>query len=83
MKVYTKIDDPAHGWLKVPLKEVEDCGANISSFSYKDDDYAYLEEDCDMYQFLTSAGHLVNKELKVQINSEHQEECFIRSLPRF
>ena len=83
MKVYTKIEDPGHGWLKVPLKEVSTSGADISSYSFRDEEHAYLEEDCDMYQFLISAGHLVDKELKVEIQTEHHEVCFIRNLQRF
>jgi hypothetical protein len=83
MKVYTKIDDAGHGWLQVPLKEVHDSGADISSCSFRDKEYAYLEEDCDMYQFLISAGHLVDKELKVEIQTEHHEVCFVRNLQRF
>ena len=84
MKVYyTKIDDPAHGWLKVPLSEVQDSGANISKYSYKDENHAYLEEDSDMYKFLVSAKYLINGKLSVGINTEYQEDCFIRNLPRF
>jgi hypothetical protein len=83
MKVFTKIDDPRHGWLKVPLKEVSTSGADISSYSFRDEEHAYLEEDCDMHRFLVSAGHLVDKKLKVQIQTEYQEDCFIRDLPRF
>jgi hypothetical protein len=80
---YTKIDDPGHGWLKVPLSEVQDSGANISKYSYKDETHAYLEEDSDMYKFLVSAKCLINGKLSVDIKHEYQEDCFIRELPRF
>ena len=83
MKVYTKIDDAGHGWLKVPLEEVRTSGADISSCSFRDEEYAYLEEDCDMLQFLISAGHLVDNFLKIRIHTEHQEVCFVRNLQRF
>jgi len=48
--------DAGHGWLQVPLKlvklmeELKHC--NISSYSYKDSIFAYLEEDCDASAFL-------------------------------
>ena len=53
--------DPGHGWVRVSigllhgLKIAED----ISSYSYRRDDYAYLEEDCDLgrlYQAADKAG---------------------------
>lgn len=45
-----KYADPMHAWLKVPYRELEELGiiAKISSFSYRDGNYVYLEEDCDM-----------------------------------
>jgi hypothetical protein len=53
--------DPGHGWVRVSvgllhgLKIADD----ISSYSYRRDDYAYLEEDCDLgrlYQAADKAG---------------------------
>jgi hypothetical protein len=53
--------DPGHGWVRVSvgllhgLKIAED----ISPYSYRRDDYAYLEEDCDLgrlYQAADKAG---------------------------
>ena len=56
---YRFISDPAHGWLEVPVKELEQLGiANkISACSYIDraggagNHLAYLEEDCDLAIF--------------------------------
>ena len=48
------MQDPGHGWLKVPKSMVLTMGVSkdISRYSYMDDEYAYLEEDCDMPLFL-------------------------------
>jgi hypothetical protein len=41
--------DPGHAWLVVELSELDALGIRdkISSYSYKKDNLAYLEEDCD------------------------------------
>jgi hypothetical protein len=50
--------DPGHGWVRVSvgllhgLKIAED----ISPFSYRRNDYAYLEEDCDLSRLLAAAA---------------------------
>lgn len=50
---YIKFNDPGHGWLRVPLAELDALGIRnqISSYSYTKGDNAYLEEDCDYYMF--------------------------------
>lgn len=42
-------EDPGHGWLKVSLAELKSLGIEnrISAYSYRQGDWAYLEEDCD------------------------------------
>lgn len=56
MKTFNMISDPSHGWLKVPVAELERLGIqdNISTYSYVRGDMAYLEEDCDMTTFLNA-----------------------------
>lgn len=44
--------DPGHGWLKVPMKEIEELGLKITEFSYQDGDFGYLEEDLDAGTFM-------------------------------
>ena len=46
--------DPAHGWLVVPLTELQSLGIvdRISRYSYLHDGLAYLEEDCDAEVYL-------------------------------
>lgn len=50
----TFITDPGHGWLKVPLAELDALGIHdqITPYSYKNGRFAYLEEDCDMGLYL-------------------------------
>jgi len=50
----TFIEDPGHGWLKVPLVELDelDIRDQITPYSYKNGRFAYLEEDCDMGVYL-------------------------------
>jgi methyl coenzyme M reductase subunit C-like uncharacterized protein (methanogenesis marker protein 7) len=54
MKTFNFISDPSHGWLKVPVTELERLGIQnqISRYSYIRKGMAYLEEDCDMAKFI-------------------------------
>jgi hypothetical protein len=44
--------DAGHGWLKVPHELVEPVAHLVTSYSYRDAAYAYLEEDCDATRFI-------------------------------
>jgi hypothetical protein len=46
--------DAGHAWLKVPISLLVKLGINtqISKYSYKRGDFAYLEEDCDATTFV-------------------------------
>jgi len=57
MKKYTFINDPGHGWLSVPLSDIQALGIadHISSYSYMSPTRAYLEEDCDASLFINAA----------------------------
>jgi len=55
-KTYTFHTDDSHGWLQVPLQDVKDSGIKVSRYSYQDETYAYLEEDCDCPRFLDWLG---------------------------
>ena len=52
--MYYFINDPGHGWLRVPKTELRHLNIErkISSYSYQSKLYAYLEEDCDLKTFL-------------------------------
>tara|TARA_Y100000310_G_scaffold160012_1_gene159697 strand:+ start:315 stop:587 length:273 start_codon:yes stop_codon:yes gene_type:complete len=51
--MYKFFEDPGHGWLQVPIKEVVSLGIaeKVSGYSYRYQDQAYLEEDCDYALF--------------------------------
>lgn len=53
---YKFISDPGHGWLQVPISELYELGlvGDISNYSYRDREYAYLEEDVDAGVFITA-----------------------------
>ena len=52
------VTDPGHGWLAVPLTEIDRLGIKPSGYSYVGsgwhgyDGYALLEEDCDAALYL-------------------------------
>ena len=55
---YTFYEDPGHGWLAVPIKELKQLGIweKITVYSYMDEQFVYLEEDQDMDTFLNTIG---------------------------
>ena len=78
---YTLHTDPGHGWLQVPLAEVERLGLKVSSYSYRTNEFAYLEEDCD-YSAWANAKRAAGEEFEVAVM--HLEfDHFIRDFPRF
>jgi hypothetical protein len=67
MKTVTRYwySDPGHSWLKVKYSELEKLGiqCQISSFSYRNGDDVYLEEDCDAGKYIVAmnkAGKALN-----------------------
>ena len=50
------ISDPGHGWLKVLLPELDTLGIveQISPYSFRDNQFAYLEEDVDAGIYLNA-----------------------------
>ena len=49
MKI-TIYSDPGHAWAKISFKKLEQLGIRdkISQYSYERNNYAYIEEDCDL-----------------------------------
>lgn len=64
--------DPAHGWLKVPIKELERLGIadKITPYSYIRGQYAYLEEDCDAPLYMKACKEVYGEEVKIEVE-EH------------
>ena len=77
------ISDPGHGWLEVPVSELARLGiANqISRYSYRKGQMAYLEEDSDAGKYLEAleaAG-----EPRPMISEVYQERTPIRNYPSY
>ena len=72
--VFTLLTDPGHGWAKVNKKVLIDLGIaeQISAYSYQRGDFAYLEEDWDLGQFM-SAAHAAGIEIKLK---QTKNDCF-------
>ena len=82
MQTYRYIQDPAHGWIEVPLEELESIGYKISRYSYMNPKTgkAYLEEDCDAAIFIKK---LKDTDTPYEIKEVYQENTFVRNLPSF
>jgi hypothetical protein len=54
MRTFAFIQDPGHGWLRVPKAEFDAMAISdkISDCSYQSDKYVFLEEDVDMGVFM-------------------------------
>jgi len=75
-------EDPGHGWLQVPVAIIESLqqkGMKVTPYSYQDDNYVYLEEDCDETEFFRFTG-LNYKETIMRIPRRYKENLFIRNL---
>ena len=59
-KTYEYIQDSGHGWLKVKKSELArlNISSKISSCSYQNGEYAYLEEDLDAGIFIEKKQEL-------------------------
>jgi len=85
--VYNYYTDPGHGWLAVPLAELE--GFVPSEYSYLDDTFAYLEEDCDLDDWMDHVGIEQGEFGRGYFwdssteNVHTDDESFIRGLDRF
>lgn len=80
---YTFHSDPGHGWLEVPIKDLEVLGIKnkISSFSYysASKGIAYLEEDCDASYFIFSMEKVGKKVEYKEVYHKH----FNRNRPSY
>lgn len=50
------VNDPGHGWLAVPAEKVRDIAGKVSAYSYLQNGWAYLEEDCDAALYIEASG---------------------------
>ena len=79
---YDYIQDPAHGWIVVPLAEITQIGIKgISSYSYRKHGLAYLEEDCDAGLFLRAKEAAGESYTLIDRHLNHDAPC--RNFSRF
>jgi len=80
LSYYKAYSDDAHGWLRVPRTKLKNLGLldKISSLSYEDDNYIYLEEDLDAGIFLNT-----QKDEDIEIEEEYCTESPIRKLKNY
>ena len=72
--------DPGHAWLQVPKTDLAKYKIKgISNYSHQDEDFAYLEEDCDAPIYIKTLADL---NIAISI-SELEDRIGIRDLPRF
>ncbi len=78
----TFINDPGHGWLKVPLADIAALGieTQITPYSYIEGAFAYLEEDCDAPRYLAA---LTAQSLPQPEITDQYVERFSRDKDRF
>jgi hypothetical protein len=79
---YRFIEDPGHGWLEVTKSELKRLGIErkISTYSYQNGGYAYLEEDCD-YAVFEMEKH--NRKEAYRVVTDYQEVTPVRNYPHF
>jgi hypothetical protein len=80
----TYVSDPSHGYLKVPVDLVEKLGfANkISEYSFFNDKFVWLEEDCDMALFFDALDEKFLPE-PIIFSQTLDEPAPFRLYPRF
>jgi len=79
---YIFFADPGHAWLRVPKKEVMPIKDKISSYSYMNGKYVYLEEDCDASVFLIHKFGSFEK-AKSFVTEKYTEKTAIRDYNNF
>ena len=82
MKTFTVYTDPGHGWVKVPISllHILDIADKITTFSYRKDDHAYLEEDMDASTFIQAYKKKYGHPPKI-ITAHTDRSSRIRSYP--
>ena len=95
---YELIDGPGHAWLKVPIQEIVQLALEekISTYSYMDTQFVYLEEDLDLSVFIRARAGLPEcSQCSAEDDAKAREFCnrsvyvnyheqpFVRRLPYY
>lgn len=78
---YTFHAGASHGWLEVPIEDIEAAGVNlddISGYSYVSNDTLFLEEDYDMPIFVLANKNNLNRDVVIKEISDYGD--FVRNL---
>ena len=80
-KRYKYYHDAGHGWLRVKLVDLLELGLDdkVTNCSYMDDEYVYLEHDCDAPLFINKSAVI---ESQVDI-AYPVDDSFIRNLQSY
>lgn len=81
MKTFDYIQDPAHGWIKVPAQLLVDLGIyqQITPFSYYREGFAYLEEDGDAALFMNAYRAKYGHDPKLRSRVAREKRSKIRA----
>lgn len=91
MVKYQFFNDPSHGWLEVPLADLQAAGLSlndISIYSYLNTTGTtlYLEEDHDAPIFIQAKAKMegisMGGFIHDRVTEVHLDPCFVRDLPR-
>ena len=83
---YRYLQDPGHGWIRVPRAELDALGiaSQVSKYSYQQGGWVYLEEDCDAGLWISArnaAGYPVSP---ADLIEEHTDsDSLIRSFDSY
>jgi len=85
VKEYAFHSDAGHAWLEVAIDEIKELGIEnkITTYSYMNDGFVYLEEDVDASTFIKALKEKYGDDLEIIINEQYQERSFIRALPYY
>jgi hypothetical protein len=77
-------NDSGHGWIKVPMSELIELriAGQITTYSYRDGDVAYLEEDCDAATYI-NAAKAAGWCIAGGVSDYVEGRSTIRNLPRY
>lgn len=85
MRTFDYIQDPSHGWVKVPIKLLAELNllGQISPYSYMRKNFAYLEEDSDYAKFYAAFTNWRRLEPVLKSRISKTRPSIVRSYERF
>jgi hypothetical protein len=85
LKTFDYIQDPGHGWVKVPLAMLRDLGIaeQITYYSYMHKGHAYLEEDSDTATFFNAYRARYGHDPKLRDRIARERPSRVRGYDRY